>query len=239
MFSSTDGEALGVAAEELLGLRVRRGRSRASTTDTTSRRRRHTPLLPSPRWPPRRSHTRRPASPCSTTASSGSTARWPTTSPSSTRRASASAGASEEMDDADAGPDPLPDARAARHAVRAQLVPLPRPLPDLRRARVVPAPRRLVQRVLDALRAGDRRLLRARAEDVRTQVGKPGAYSFEPVDPTSSPSDARGAAARSTSRVRDVRAARRGRASRASLRARCCRSAPTPSSTGRSTRARS
>ena len=45
------------------------------------------------------------------------------------------------------GPDPLPDARAARDAVRAQRLPLPRPLPDLRRARVVPAPGRLVQRV--------------------------------------------------------------------------------------------
>ena len=68
----------------------------------------------------------------------------------------------EELDDADAGPDPLPHARPARHAVRAQRLPLPHPLPDLRRARVVPAPDRLVQRVLDAVREGDRRLLRAR-----------------------------------------------------------------------------
>ena len=74
-------------------------------------------------------------------------------------------------------------------------------------------------------------------DDVRSQVGKPGAYSFEPVD------DALAARTRDelrkvydvayetyTSLVEPV--------SRGSSRARCCRSAPTPSSTGPSTPAR-
>ena len=70
-------------------------------------------------------------------------------------------------------------------------------------------------------------------EDVRTQVGKPGAYSFEPVDAGARRAHARGAAGGLRRGVRDVRAARRGRASRASSPAPCSRSAPTPSSTGR------
>ena len=47
---------------------------------------------------------------------------------------------------------------------------------------MVPAPDRLVQRVLDALREGDRRLLRPCRGGRALQVGKPGSYSFEPVD---------------------------------------------------------
>ena len=68
----------------------------------------------------------------------------------------------EEMDDADAGL--IRFLLRERHGtpVRAQRVPLPRPRADLRRARVVPAPGRLLQRVQHALREGDRRLLRAR-----------------------------------------------------------------------------
>ena len=62
-------------------------------------------------------------------------------------RASRRRGVTELADDR-RGSDQVPDARAPRHAVRAQLVPVPRSLPDLRRARVVPAPHRLVQRVL-------------------------------------------------------------------------------------------
>ena len=75
------------------------------------------------------------------------------------------------------------------------------------------------------------------AEDVRSQVGKPGAYSFEPVDAE--------LAERTREELQAVyeRPTRRTSGSsrtawRASSRARCCRSAPTPSSTGRSTRGR-
>ena len=53
-------------------------------------------------------------------------------------------------------------------------------------------------------------------EDVRSQVGKPGAYSFEPVDPELAERDAGGAAGGLRHGVRDVHAAGRGRASRAS-----------------------
>ena len=48
------------------------------------------------------------------------------------------------------------------------------------------------------------------ADDVRSQVGKPGAYSFEPVDRGAGRADARGAPGRVRPGVRDVRAARRG-----------------------------
>ena len=59
-------------------------------------------------------------------------------------------------------------------------------------------------------------------EDVRTQVGKPGAYSFEPVDAGARRDDARGAAGGLRGGVRDVRAARRaGRRARARTSA-CC-----------------
>ena len=69
-------------------------------------------------------------------------------------------------------------------------------------------------------------------DDVRTQVGKPGAYSFEPVDPAfaSTPaSELRGGV-----RARRTRptSAWSSRASPASSRAPCCRSAPTRSTTG-------
>ena len=74
-------------------------------------------------------------------------------------------------------------------------------------------------------------------EDVRSQVGKPGAYSFEPV------SDELAEATRDKLRAVYETAYSRtsswsSSASRASWRGACSRSAPTPSSTGRSTRAR-
>ena len=47
-----------------------------------------------------------------------------------------------------------------KHTVRAQRVPFPHPVADLRRARVDASPCRLVQRVLSQVRKGDGRLLR-------------------------------------------------------------------------------
>ena len=74
-------------------------------------------------------------------------------------------------------------------------------------------------------------------EDVRTQVGKPGSYSFEPVDPTRSRRHAGRACSRLRGRLCRVRAPRRGRR-RPRVGARgSCPLVPTPSSTGRSTRA--
>ena len=73
------------------------------------------------------------------------------------------------------------------------------------------------------------------AADVRTQVGKPGAYRFEPVDDELAETHARGAPARSTSRPTRRTSAWSSRAWRGSSPGRCSRSAPTPSSTGRST----
>ncbi len=49
------------------------------------------------------------------------------------------------------------------------------------------------------------------AEDVRSQVGKPGAYTFEPVGARAGRADAGGARGRLRARVRDLRATRRGR----------------------------
>ena len=59
-------------------------------------------------------------------------------------------------------------------------------------------------------------------EDVRTQVGKPGAYSFEPVEPTSSPRRRATSCARSTSTRTRRTSGSSSRASRASWPARCC-----------------
>ena len=144
----------------------------------------------------------------------------------------------EEMDDVRRGPDPLPDARPARLAVRAQRVPLPRPLPDLRGAGMVSPSHRLVQRVQPALCEGDRRLLRPggrrrphpgrQARRLQLRAGRAGARRGDP----------RGAAGRLRPGLRDLRRASSSRASPASSPGRCCRSAPTPSSTGRSTRGR-
>ena len=112
--------------------------------------------------------------------------------------------------------DQVPDARAARHAVRAQLVPVPRSLPDLRRARVVPASHRVVQRVLDALREGDRRLLRARARGRADAGRQAGVVLVRAGRRGARRDDARGAAGRVRGGVRDVRAAcRAGRRARA------------------------
>ncbi len=55
----------------------------------------------------------------------------------------------------------LPHARAPRHAVRAQLLPLPHQGAAVRDARVAAAPRRLVQRALGPLLGAARRVLRA------------------------------------------------------------------------------
>ena len=57
------------------------------------------------------------------------------------------------------GPDRLPAAKPARDPVRAQRLPLPRSLPDLRHARVDQAPLVVVQRVQHALLARQRRVL--------------------------------------------------------------------------------
>ena len=48
-------------------------------------------------------------------------------------------------------------------------------------------------------------------EDVRTQVGKPGAYTFEPVEPELAERDPRRPARGLRARLRDLRAARRAR----------------------------
>ena len=74
-------------------------------------------------------------------------------------------------------------------------------------------------------------------EDVRSQVGKPGAYSFEPVSEElaeTTREQLRAVYETLTSPTSSWSSS----ASRASWRAACCRSAPTPSSTGRSTPAR-
>ena len=136
------------------------------------------------------------------------------------------------------GADPLPDARPARQPVRAQRLPLPRPLPDLRRPRVVSPPDRLVQRVQPPLREGDRRLLRPRRRR-RAHPGRQARRLHASSRSTpSSPSAHASSSRRSTSRpTRPTRSSSRP-ASRASSRAPCCRSAPTPSSTGPSTPAR-
>ena len=52
---------------------------------------------------------------------------------------------SDEMTDREAGPDPLPHARAARKPLRAQRVPLPHQAADLRDARMGPPPYRFIQ----------------------------------------------------------------------------------------------
>ena len=104
------------------------------------------------------------------------------------------------------GPDPLPDARPARLAVRAQRLPLPHPLPDLRGARMVSPSHRLLQRVQHEICEGDRRLLRpggggrpqpgrqARRLQLRARLrrarrgdpgGAPGASTTRPSRPTS------------------------------------------------------
>ena len=75
------------------------------------------------------------------------------------------------------------------------------------------------------------------AEDVRTQVGKPGAYSFEPVAPELAEQTREELQAVYEPRSRRTSASSR-RASRASWPAPSCPSAPTPSSTGRSTHGR-
>ena len=132
-------------------------------------------------------------------------------------------------------PDPLPDARPARDALRAQLLPLPHPLPDLRRARVVPAPDRLLQRVLDAVREGDRRLLRARGRGRAQPGGQAGLLLVRARRSRARRAHARGARRRSTTSPTPPTRGSSRKASRGSSRGRCCRSAPTPSSTGRST----
>ena len=137
------------------------------------------------------------------------------------------------------GARPLPHARPARHTVRAQRVPLPHPRADLRRPRVDAAPNRLVQRVLDAICEGDRRLLRSRcrrralrrsASQVRTRSSR---------SSRSSPSETREALRPCTSRRSRRTSDSSRRASRESSRGPSCPSAPTPSSIGRSTRGRS
>ena len=95
------------------------------------------------------------------------------------------------------GPDPVPPARAARDALRAQRLPLPRP-----RARS--SSRASGSGTASAPSTSSACAMRRRpttstsptAEDVRTQVGKPGAYSFEPVDPELAETHAGGAAGR-------------------------------------------
>ena len=69
------------------------------------------------------------------------------------------------------------------------------------------------------------------AEDVRSQVGKPGAYTFETSSPSSPRTHARRCARSTSTRTRRTSGSSRP-ASRARSRGACCRSAPTPSSTG-------
>ena len=69
-------------------------------------------------------------------------------------------------------------------------------------------------------------------EDVRTQVGKPGAYSFEPVERGAGRADAADLRMSTSTRSRRTSVSSR-RAWRGSSRGACCRSAPTPSSSGR------
>ena len=77
------------------------------------------------------------------------------------------------------------------------------------------------------------------AGDVRTQVGKPGAYTFEPLAGRRRPSEVRaGIEASYAESYAPLPGAARARASPRRSRAPCCRSASTRSSTGRSTRAR-
>ena len=97
------------------------------------------------------------------------------------------------------GPDPLPHARAARHAVRARLLPLPREGPLF----VVREHHR--HRAGHSYNEWSGRYSKIEAEFyvpdyVRTQVGKPGAYSFEPVEPDVRRRGARGDRRRRPSR---------------------------------------
>ena len=71
------------------------------------------------------------------------------------------------------------------------------------------------------------------AEDVRTQVGKPGAYRFEPVDPELAETAREELKAVYDQAYDTYDAPRRSRASHVSWPARCSPSGPTPSSTGR------
>ena len=138
---------------------------------------------PGLRWPCRdRSVIPRTRSASSTTASSASTTRWRTTSRSSNSRPRLVRASQDGVRRRRRGADPVPDARAPRHAVRAQLLPLPRPLPDLRGARVVPAPHRLASTSSRALRQGDRRLLRPGGRRRAHAGRKAGRLLFEPVD---------------------------------------------------------
>ena len=73
-------------------------------------------------------------------------------------------------------------------------------------------------------------------EDVRTQVGKPGAYSFDPVD-SRSPTHPRGPADGLRPGLRRLSSTCWSRAWPRRSRATCCPWRSTPSSTGRSTRA--
>ena len=71
------------------------------------------------------------------------------------------------------------------------------------------------------------------AIDVRTQVGKPGAYTLRAGRAGARRAHARAAESGLRDGLRRLRGARRGRGRARSSRARCCRSAPTRSSTGR------
>ena len=121
--------------------------------------------------------------PSSTTASSASTPRWPTTSPSSTRARVSFARRRDEIDDADAGlirflmrdrhGTPF-EHNAFRFHIRCPIF----------------VAREWFRHRIGSFNEFSMRYAKAtddfyvpEAEDVRTQVGKPGAYSFEPVDP--------------------------------------------------------
>ena len=215
-----------------------RGRTRPARWGRTSRKCRHTPPVHSPAWqsPPRsdtRQHRPRPRSRLRAAR------RCDGGRPLGRERRAGQLRPAQGRDGRGRrGPDPLPDARAARDAVRAQRVSLPRPRADLRRARVVPAPHRLVQRVLDALRAGDRRVLRAGGRG-RAHAGRQaGVVLVRAGRSRARGDDARASSRRSTRPPTAPTRSWSSRASRASWRGPCCRSGPTPSSTGRSTRGR-
>ena len=133
------------------------------------------------------------------------------------------------------GAHPLPHARAARDAVRAQRLPVPHPRPDLRRARVVPAPGRLLQRVQHALRDGDGRVLRPRAGGRALSGRQAGRLLLRARHGRARADDPRGARRGLRRRLLRPTSGSSSRASPASSRGRSCQSAPTPSSIGRST----
>ena len=85
------------------------------------------------------------------------------------------------------GPRAVPHARAPRHAVRAQLLPLPHQGAAVRDARVAAPPRRLVQRALGPLLGAARRVLRARPPATCARRSASRAHTRSSRSPTTPP----------------------------------------------------